>query len=238
MENETKALVQLINTWTEENIELAFQIMKGAPELKKEVEVLYLPILNMLGKEFAFANVKNIPKDLAYNSGSGYSIPYSEVLEEIVSSMPVDSIDYSLSSLDEFPWWVCCFSGLECLNLGNNSISEIPEKITQLTNLKELNIDRNKLTKIPKSLGTLITLRKLQLDFNQIEEIPDSLGNLTNLEWLCLEANKISKLPKSLENLKSLSWLSIEKTPLGKKHKINHGMFIDVTAEQFQQFLL
>ena len=164
MQEELKALVSLINSWQEENIELAFQILKGNRTFKQEVAALYGPILELIGKKFSKNNVLSIPVELGYAKFCNKEIPYSQELEAILLTIPITYLDYSYRNLEILPWWVCSLRKLSEINLSNNKLEALAEEIVNLTDLQFLNVNHNKLKTLPQNIGNLTRLEKLQLD--------------------------------------------------------------------------
>ncbi len=237
MEQEKNAIINLIESWDNNNISLALEILKGNPELKKKVREYYRKMLKSLFSKVNLDDFINFPQKLGEVLKKGSIIPKSESLKKVLPKVPIMRLNLSNKKLNEIPWWVFEMTQLIELNLSYNKISQLPDKIDNLVNLELLNLTSNHLTNIPISVGNLNNLLKLQLDFNEIEVLPASIGNLNKLLWLCLEGNKIDFLPDSLYGLKSLQWLSIEKTPLGDRHNVNSGIYTSIKSSFFKKLI-
>jgi len=237
LEQEKLSIIALIESWKQENIDLALQIMRGKRKLRALVKVHYTPMLTALFAKVDLNVLAEMPEKLLRLMSGGKEIPYFASLEGVLPLVPMDYFYCTNGKMTEIPWWVFKMTQLKELNMSAQEIKEIPEQIGNLQYLEGLNLTKNKLTKLPDSIGNLMNLEKLQLDFNKIESLPHSIGMLKKLTWLCLEANEIKSLPKSAENLSALYWLSIEKTPLGKANKISKGTYISADSPHFKALL-
>jgi Leucine-rich repeat (LRR) protein len=259
MQRELTALINLIESWVEENIEIAKQIIKGDPALKKAIKARYEPILSQL-IGVSIMSIQKVPDKLKNVNLGSFQLDYQEDLKSFFHKMPIHSLYYSYRNATEIPWWVCEIRELEHLTLSHNEITEIPPEIQHLKKLWKLNLDYNKISTIPEEIGHLTNLGefrlannqitaipeavfnlhklfKLQLDFNQIQEVPENIGKLNNLSSLCLEANQIEVLPESMLQLSNLSWLSIEGNPLGNRFQLTYGMYVNVNSPDFKKYL-
>ncbi len=259
MQKELKALIQLIESWKAENLEIAVQIMKGDQHLKKAVAQYYQPILSQI-KGVGILSISKVPDKLRNIQLSDFELDYNEVLCSFFHNMPLHSLYYSYQNLKTIPWWIFEIKNLVYLTMTHNELEEIPEAIGTLKNLYKLNFDHNKIREIPTvvgSLSSLVELRlannqikeipeaifrlhrlyKLQLDFNKISEIPEAIGHLSNLSSLCLENNKITILPRTMLQLKKLSWLSVEGSPLGDQLGLTYGSYVNVDHSDFEKYL-
>jgi hypothetical protein len=236
-EQHKASLIRLIETWSEENLELAVQIASGDMELRNAMLERYGDLLLFFCKKEDIKQLVNLAEKFKLALSAKTILPYSQKLEEILPTFPVTEIIYSFNNLFEFPWWVSKMPQLTSIDLSYNAIENIPEDIVKMENLKNLTLKSNKIKNLPDYISKLKNLEILQLDFNQIEVLPDSIGNLPNLNWLCLENNKITILPKTAANLKKLTWLSIEGTPLGNEHKVTYGAFTNVNTPFFKKLL-
>lgn len=237
LEEEKKAIITLIESWNNDNINLALEILKGLNPLIKIVKAHYRDLLKSLFNKVRLEDFINFPQKLGELIKSKKEIPYFRELENVLPLVPIGRLNLSDNNLRSIPWWVFLMPQLTELNLRNNFISNIPSEIANLTKLEVLDLTINHIKTIPDAIGNLSKLEKLQLDFNEIVFIPQSIGKLTKLQWLCLEANKIESLPQSVKALQSLWWISIEKTPLGIQHNIHGGLHISVTDNLFQKLL-
>jgi Leucine-rich repeat (LRR) protein len=231
------SLIRLIETWSEENLELAVQIASGDSELKVAILERYGNLLSFFCKNEDICEIVNIADRFKLALSAKTTLPYSKTLEEILPTFPVTEIIYIFAKMTEFPWWVCKMPQLKSIDFSHNEIENIPVDILRLENLENLTLKKNRINTLPDFICDVKKLEILQLDFNEIEVLPDNIGKLSNLRWLCLENNKIKKLPKSAANLKNLTWLSIEGTPLGKENKVSYGTFTNVETAFFKKLL-
>lgn len=226
LNQQKEKLFQLIDSWDENNIELALQITKGSPALLKAVRQRYMPIVRLVGGRF-LKNLLQVPQKIANIRLDKHNIlEYDESLIPVFNNLPCRVIYCYYKDIEELPWWLFEIQSLSFLDLSGQSVRELPEAIGNLTQLRTLRANRNALESIPATIGNLVLLEKLQLDFNHLKEVPSTIGNLQKLEWLCLEANNIEQLPASIQYLERISWLSIERTPLGKRHGVRGGRYV------------
>ncbi len=235
-EQELANLFQLIDSREEENIEIAFQLIKGNKALKKPVKERYLNILRFKKGRKNISLLLRVVFEVCSRNLKGTPYLYGEC-REIFENLNILNINLSNRKLRKIPAWVFYIKQLKLLNLQNNEITEIPSKIGNLTKLEELTLQHNQLSAVPRDIGKLKNLQILNLDFNDIVKMPSEIGKLDKLRWLCLENNKIVNLPKSIKNLKSIEWLSIEGTPLGARHNIHYGTYITVKSPVLKKIL-
>lgn len=259
MQKELQALIQLIESWEKDNLEIAKQIMKGDSALKTAIKKRYDPVLSkLLG--LSILSIEKVPHKIKNLNLSSFDLGEHEELASFFHNMPIESLYYSYQEVTEIPNWICELRRLSYLNLSHNKITEIPKNIQNLKGLKELNLDYNEIGEIPpqiSALSNLVELRlannkiqeippavfklrklfKIQLDFNEIDEVPKEIGLLTELSSLCLERNKLRTLPETMLNLQKLSWLSIEGTPLGDLFDLTYGMYINVNSPDFVKYI-
>jgi Leucine-rich repeat (LRR) protein len=243
LELEKKGITTLIESWNNDNINLALEILKGNPDLHKVVKDHYKDLLKVIFSRVVLDDFINFPQKLANEIRANKPLPKLKLVENILPQVPVTRLSLSTMNIEFVPWWVYKLTQLKELDLSSNNIKNLSPEIKQLKNLQVLNLNHNLLNELPPEIGELENLEKLQLDFNFIEVIPENLAKLHNLKWLCLEANKIQLLPKSLagtdkmSGLCSLHWLSVEKTPLGDRFNIKGGKYLTITDELFKNML-
>jgi hypothetical protein len=236
-EQHKSSLIRLVETWSDENLELVVQIASGDSELRNAMLERYADLLLFFCKKKDITQLRNLAERFKLALSAKMVLPYSQVLEEVLPTFPVTELIYSHNKLTEFPWWVCKMPQLTSIDFSYNGMENIPAEIINLQKLENLTLKSNKIKILPDYIGDLMKIEILQLDFNEIEVLPDSIGNLANLRWLCLERNKIKILPKTAANLKNLNWLSIEGTPLGDKHHVTYGTFTNVETTFFKKLL-
>jgi Leucine-rich repeat (LRR) protein len=243
LELEKKGIITLIESWNNDNINLALEILKGNPDLHKVVKEHYKDLLKVIFSRVVLDDFINFPQKLANEIRANKPLPKLKLVEKILPQVPVTRLSLSTMNIEFVPWWVYKLTQLKELDMSSNNIKTLSPEIKQLKNLQVLNLNHNLLNELPPEIGELENLEKLQLDFNFIEVIPENLAKLHNLKWLCLEANKIQLLPKSLagtdkiSGLSSLHWLSVEKTPLGDRFDIKGGKYLSITDDLFKNML-
>ena len=242
-ELEKKGIITLIESWNNDNINLALEILKGNSDLHKVVKEHYKDLLKVIFSRVVLDDFINFPQKLAHEIRANKPLPRLKLVEEILPQVPISRLSLSTMNIEFVPWWVIRMTQLKELDLSSNNIRALPPEIKLLKDLEVLNLNHNLLKELPQEIGEMENLEKLQLDFNFIEAIPEKLGMLHNLKWLCLEANNIELLPKSLAGtdkitgLSSLLWLSIEKTPLGDRFNIKGGKYLSIKDELFLKLL-
>jgi Leucine-rich repeat (LRR) protein len=243
LELQKKGIITLIESWNNDNINLALEILKGNPDLHKVVKEHYKDLLKVIFSRVVLDDFINFPQKLANEIRANKQLPQLKLIEEILPQVPITRLSLSTMNIEFVPWWVFRMTQLKELDLSSNNIRVLAPEIKLLTDLQVLNLNHNLLKELPQEIGEMENLEKLQLDFNFIEVIPEKFGMLHNLKWLCLEANNIELLPKSLAGtdeitgLTSLYWLSIEKTPLGDRFNIKGGKYLDIRDELFLKLL-
>jgi hypothetical protein len=237
LEIEKNGIITLIESWNNDNILLALEILKGNHNLHRLVKEHYKETLKVIFSKVSLDDFINFPQRLAGQIRANKKIPKLKLIESVLPLVPISRLSLASMHIEIIPWYVYKLPQLIELDLSSNNIKSVSSEINQLINLEVLNLNYNLLQELPQEIGSLEKLEKLQLDFNYIEVIPEKLGNLKNLQWLCLEANKIEVLPNSLSGLQALYWLSIEKTPLGDRHNIKSGSYLNSSDEQFKKLL-
>ena len=237
LEIEKNGIITLIESWNNDNIVLALEILKGNPDLTKVVKEHYKEVLKVVFSRVTLDDFINFPQRLAGQIRANKPIPKLKIIENVLPLVPISRLSLTAMQIKFIPWYVYKMPQLIELDLSSNNIKVVSPEIKQLNNLEVLNLNYNLLQELPQEIGSLEKLEKLQLDFNYIEVIPENFGKLKNLQWLCLEANKIELLPKSLSELSALYWLSIEKTPLGDRYNIKSGTYLNSSDELFRKLL-
>jgi len=237
IDKQKENLYRLIESWQEENIDLALQLAETNRTLLKALRGRYMPLVRMVGGH-RLKQIKEFPQRLPYNAvKAANNIPYDEQYLNLFKHLPCKTVQCSYAKLKEIPWWILEMKNLEILELNRNEIEEIPPAIGNLTKLQILQLNNNQIKKLPDEMSMLRDLGHLQLDFNQIEVVPKWIGQLHKLSWLCLEANPIEALPEELLSLELLSWVSVEKSPLGERHNIHHGFYTSSSKTMLKQLI-
>ncbi len=244
---EIENLFQLIESWDENNIKIALQVVKGNDELKNVMEKRYRPLLNFVGVK-SFQSLRTLPKKLNSPKILSKNWKPDENSIQVLKSIPIYEINLENKSLTKFPIWICYLTQLTVLNLGNadgwwyknkNKIKSIPADIRNLSNLKELRLARAELKNVSKGITELSQLQVLDLHYNNIQELPNlenlsqlininlflnklkeinGLEKLTQLQVLNLAANSIKEIRDVFDNLSELQELSLANNRLKILH--------------------
>lgn len=221
-QQEKQNLFQLIESWEEDNIKIALQVIKKNEELKNVVEERYRPLLDFVEAK-SLQSIKSLPKKLNTPKFLAQDWQPDTHSIDVLKSIPIHHVKLENKSLTSFPKWLCYLTQLVTLNLGNadnwrhknkNKIKTIPSEINQLSNLKELFIPRADVKNIPKELGELQQLETLDLQYNEIIELPN-LSQLTNLKYLNLFINQLTEV-KGLETMTQLRVLHLGANRINK----------------------
>ena len=183
----TEKLTQLLESYNEANIHLAYQLMQGGG------------IPNSL--------VKRISDDI---NGKILCLQYQ--LTDILRHLSILQIHDTI--LQELPPAIGELTNLMILELINNQLTQLPSEIGQLIQLTDLQIIANNLTQLPEEMSQLQCLEKLNAYGNQLSAFPMALLELNNLESLNLGGNQISSLPTEMSRLQNLRHLDIGTNPL------------------------
>jgi len=139
-----KALNKLVNSGTEENINMAFRQcekqglrFEGLESVRK-----YVPIIKWL---------------------SDYLDGYDDIKEGLVKAINIECLDLRSKKLKSLPKSIGNLPNLKELDLSYNKIKKLPKSMGDLVNLTFLFLDGNKLTKLPKSIVKLKHLKWIEL---------------------------------------------------------------------------
>jgi Leucine-rich repeat (LRR) protein len=215
----TQNLKRLIATDEPENIELAFQLLKGinSPVLRHIPRQVHLD-----SKRVLLRLAYNFPVDYLYDlflsharidkltpsianirslSNLWLDHNYLETLPELpltgshnTSYSYLHLVSLAYNKFKEFPDKLFKHSNLKRIYLQHNHISVLPGKIGNLTNLQYLNLSHNQINSLPEEIFKLHQLVQLRLDKNLLHKIPDSLNEFTNLQYLTLSRNQLSEI--------------------------------------------
>lgn len=185
MENNDGQIIQLLDSYDDSNIELAFQLAKGI-------------------------GLENLSQSLKENLVS-FKVTCLREWPELLKNEEVLILERH--QLEELPKGIVQMQKLDLLILQSNYLKELPKDFGRLKSLRALNLENNQLTKLPESIGELKNLEILNLYNNQIIELPESLSKLQNLQRLYLSGNPIcitlgdrgiKRIEKTLPNLFTL----------------------------------
>lgn len=183
----TEKLTQLLDSYDEASIHLAYQLMQGGG------------IPNEL--------VKRISDDI---HGKILCLEYH--LTDILKHLQILQIHDTI--LQKLPASIGELHNLMILELINNQLIQLPPTIGRLSQLSDLQLVANNLTSLPDEMAQLHNLEKLNVYGNQLTEFPMAVLELPNLESLNLGGNQITELPPALPQMKKLRNLDIGTNPL------------------------
>lgn len=224
---EERNLFRLIETWEENNIELAFQLMEANPLLKTAAQQRYSNVLHYVYKRSDLSGLAGVGTRSIRYFAEQLSWEPSEIDIDVLASLPIERINFTYdNNVTALPYWIFYIKKLTSLKCAGQALTIIPPQIGQLKGLTELDLTNNAITTIPQEIAGAEKLQILNLDHNPVTNIPNKINKLVHLKWLCLEGTQIRTLPQTLLDLKNLEWLSVEKTPLGHKHGITKGRML------------
>ncbi len=191
MEKDIKSeqkIQSLLDTQTEENIDLAFSLLQN---LK-------------LSKRFARKIAFHFPIQC---------LEYEVALDQIAE---IAEINCAFSKIDYLPDNLGQFKKLKRFELECNRIKKIPKSIGDLENLEYISFfDCDPAVEyVDPAIGQLKNLKELLLGVNDIKELPETLFDCTSLEYLDLQENPITALSEKIIQLQQLSWLDLGWTEL------------------------
>lgn len=197
--NNIEKVRQLLLSKDDENVELAFQLLKsgGIPtELEKIVQEWVLMCVKYDFPEL-YRNIYQL--DLGYWN-------LHEIPKEVFKLNNLKTLSLKNNLLTQLPKEIIHLAKLEILQLYKNQISFLPLEIKHLSSLRRLDISYNQLRVLPKDIGALENLEILNLGFNQLgkTKFPDDFIHLRRLQKLDLKANGLYKIPSILTNMNHL----------------------------------
>ena len=192
-----------------ENIELVLELLKGQPQLKKEIEEELFPILETVGEE-TLDVLPNFLSEINYRFAQAIRKGETEPwLKFPFIRSSVTTLYLRGNQLQKLPDSIGQLSNLTHLFLSENQLQEVPDSIGQLSNLTSLDLEHNQLQKLPDPIGQLNKLADLNLSYNQLQEVPDSIGQLSNLIELDLSDNQLQDVSDSIRQLSNLITLNL-----------------------------
>jgi Leucine-rich repeat (LRR) protein len=160
LEQEKKALFDLIYSWDVKNIKLARLIWKNNPALKEAVEKEFLPILRSRDYK-SLAGLKLMANLHSMNS--------SDKEERIQYLMNVKWLKTAHNDLTIFPEQY--LRNIERLKIQSNQISTLTPEINQLRSLKVLDLSGcKKFISFPLTITDLNNLNKLNFEGTILSE--------------------------------------------------------------------
>ena len=158
MTHEHKQILNLLNTWEIENIELAIQLSNGINiDISNEIQ-------GMLD-DFYF---------LTFPDGS--------VVKKIHWLINLTEFYCGHNQLTELPANIGQLTNLKALYCWGNQLTELPASIGKLSNLTELDCCENQLTALPTEIGQLTNLTEIDcwendMPKSEIQKIKKLLPN-------------------------------------------------------------
>lgn len=176
---EVENLKRLINSGDPINVEMAFNIASGHPDIEMEILKHWLSLL---------VDIEDLD-DLQKLSLEDYNLKF--LPESIGSLTNLKELNLGYNKFTSLPESFGKLTSLEELWVYQNNLTSLPEWIGGLTGLKKLSFSHNQLTTISDSIGSLTNLKELHLHVNQLTVLPDSIGSLTSLKRLSLYGNPL-----------------------------------------------
>jgi len=231
--SESQKIKGLLESNEEENIKLAFQLIKGNPYIteytfpnpqkfnhlnfasaKEYYEMNFLQVFASSEELYLDgADIQNLSPKIALLQ----NLRYLYLALNQLKSLPPEIGDlYSLMYLDlhtnqlsDLPIEISQLIHLEKLALYYNHFETLPLAICQLPTLKSLGLNNNFLKSLPKEISQIQSLEGLYLSNNQISAFPKAILELKNLKYLYLSGNQLKEIPSEIKQLKNLKWLGI-----------------------------
>lgn len=211
-----KKVSQLLMSENSENIELGFQIVKGAGtiptklyptltnnrykvvkcleygftdllQLRKKINLNYLRLNRLSPSLLQLKNLKHL--GLAGNPQLNHSSTF-----ELLGQMPsLEAVDLYSWHLTEVPKALLNLTQLKHVGLGANphlNLDLVFSQLMDLPQLESLSLYNNKLKTLPESLRLLDRLKKLDLSDNYFEGLPAVIHQMPHLKYLELCDNR------------------------------------------------
>jgi len=231
--SESQKIKGLLESNEEENIKLAFQLIKGNPYITeytfpnpqkfnhlnfasaKEYYAMDFLQLFALSEELYLdgEDIQNISPKIALLQNLRYLYLASNQLKslppEIGDLYSLMYLDLYANHLSDLPTKISQLIHLEKLALYYNQFKTLPLAICQLPLLKSLGLNNNFLKSLPKEISQIQSLEGLYLSNNQISAFPKAILELKNLKYLYLSGNQLKEIPSEIKQLKNLKWLGI-----------------------------
>lgn len=229
MSTELEKVYQLLFS-SGENIELANQLLKKRPDLRKLAEQEFASSLSILGKK-QFRSIISLLKKYSEREKLNKNeklalIAHPKLAERItklsladyrLEDLPnqinqlknVEELDLRINKLNSLPSGISELDQLKKLYLSNNHFTEFPDIIQANIKLKELLLDTNKISKVSDSITKLQELQFLSLARNKLKAFPEAIAHLGRLEQLIMIDNNLDQFPKQLSNMSNLKFMNL-----------------------------
>lgn len=207
-----KKVSQLLTSDSPENVELGFQIVKGAgvipPKLYpvltnnrykvwKCLEYDFIDLLEARQRiEFNYLRLEQLPENL---------MQLKNLKKVGLAGNPRLNSPQTFELLGQIP-------NLEAIDLYYWNLTEVPESLLKLKNLKSLGLGSNphlNLDKVFVQLMDLPCLETLSLFNNKLDTLPDSIILLDRLKKLDLSDNNFEGLPEAIRKLPRLKYVEL-----------------------------
>lgn len=201
-QDEYDAILQMLQTGDETNVELAISLLKNS-SAKKQINKRFGTLLKIckctlgelfLKKDLRIDNVPNLQEcifDLV-NLEKLYlfNVGFSTIPTQIENLQKLNTLVLEGNFIKNADA-VASLKNLTTLNLAKNQISKLPDNFGDLVNLDDLTLNENRLTTLPKSFTKLTKLRNLKIAKNNLREI----SVVDSLQALDIQYNEITELP-------------------------------------------
>lgn len=211
-----KKVSQLLTSDGQENVELGFQIVKGAGKIPpklypiltnnrykvwKCLEYNLTDLLEARQKlEFNYLRLDKLPdnltklKNLKKISLSGNPRLNTSQTFELLKKIPnLEAIDLFHWNLTEVPAPLLQLQNIKAVGLGANSrlnLDQVFVQLMELPKLTSLNLYNNRLKTLPRSILLLDRLEKLDLSDNYFDGLPKVIQKLPRLKYVELCDNQ------------------------------------------------
>lgn len=200
--NHIQKLIQLIESESLTNIDLALQIIKGMglPDHRKLHRLLlsYRPVKARricLQKGF-FQIFQSAPGILGV---SDYKLSFADVVPYFSKLNWLQGFDFSNDvKFHVLPRGLEYFGYIKHLNLSYTSLTTLPSFVQHLSHLEHLNLSYTPMQKLPLVLSFLLNLKTLHITGTLVNNLADVLPYLPQLERLYVSANLLQNLDAPL----------------------------------------
>lgn len=195
--NHIQKLIQLVESESLVNIDLALQLIKGMglPNDRELHRLLlsYRPVKvrHLCLQKGFFHLFQNAPGILGM---AEYNLRFQDVLPYFSQLNWLKGLDFSHDqSLETLPRGLEYFTYIKHLNLAYTSVTSLPKFIQHLYHLEELNLSFTPIKKLPLTLPFLVKLKTLHITGCPIENL-EGLKQLPELERLYLSARHLQAI--------------------------------------------
>lgn len=208
MSLEEENIFRLIETWEEQNLDLAMKMANANRKWLKAINSRYHKVLRLLPRGATLYDLTG--QNLPINRKSRQPLKFEEKLVPIFNSLPFTSL--LLEHASYWPWWVEEMSALEELDI-DQGLWIASDKPTNLGKLKQLNsLTFTKVKVLPENIAAVASLEYLIIEKSGYIKLPEAIGNCAVLKELkVIDCNRV-KIPRSLAQCSLLKVMEIKDT--------------------------